>query len=76
MFAKIVRQKAVENAIKYREIAQKCGWTGSQLSFKLRSDRMKESEMLKIAQALGCELEIRLVSRPEIERRKGDRRKS
>ncbi len=74
MFAKIVRQKAIENNLKYMDIAKKCGWTGSQLSSKLRRDKMKESEMLKIAQALDCDLEIRLVTKPETENTTGEQR--
>ncbi|MCR4993544.1 MAG: hypothetical protein K6A45_10905 [Lachnospiraceae bacterium] len=76
MFAKIVRQKAFDNEVTYTSIAKKCGWTCSQLSSKLKLDRMNETEMLKIAEALGYELEIRLVSKPEIERRKGERRQA
>jgi hypothetical protein len=76
LFAKLVRQKAFDDEVKYSEIAKKCGWTCSQLSTKLRLDRMKEDEMLKIATVLGYELEIRFVSRPTEERRKGERRQS
>ena len=43
------------------ELADKCGWSRPNLANKLRRDNFCESDLRKIADALGCELIIDFV---------------
>lgn len=43
------------------ELADRCGWSRTNLANKLRRDNFCESDLRKIAEALGCELVIDFV---------------
>lgn len=63
MIATEIRKKIVEKKMTCKEVAVRCEWSQSNFSNRLKTDDMKESDMLKVADALGCELIITLVDK-------------
>lgn len=65
MFAKLLKIKMIEKDQKAIDIAKQIGTTRQNFSQKLNKDNFKESDMVRIADAIGCDLKIELVPRNE-----------
>lgn len=63
MFKRLVKIKLAEKELNISQLASMIGCSQSNLSQILSGDNMRESSMLQIADALDCDLEIRLVDR-------------
>lgn len=47
------------------ELAKKCGWNATNLSGKMARDDFRESDLRKIADALGMDLKIEFVDKAD-----------
>lgn len=63
MFSKLVKIKLVEKDMKKKQLADLLGCSIRNLDQNLRNDNFRISTMLQIAEALDCNLEIRLTDR-------------
>lgn len=63
MFSKLVKIKLVEKDMKKKQLADLLGCSTRNLDQNLRNDNFRISTMLQIAEALDCNLEIRLTDR-------------
>lgn len=63
MMAIEIQKRMLDKGLKQKDIADRCGWTASNLSNKMRRDNLSEEELRKIANALGCTLEIKFVDK-------------
>lgn len=63
MFRKLVKIKLAEKDLNVGDLARLLCCSQSNVSQLLRVDNMKEETMLAIADALNCDLEIKLVDR-------------
>lgn len=58
MMALEIQKLIVEKGIKKKDLADRCGWTSSNLWSKIKRDNFTEEELQKIADALGYNLKI------------------
>ena len=58
-----IRTVLLERKMKIKDLAQKLGTSGNNLSNKLRKDNFTEKELRDIAEALDCDLEANFVLR-------------
>ena len=63
MFRKTVKVKLAERDLTLNDLARRLGKSQSNVSQLLTGDNMRESTMHQIAEALDCDLEIKLVDR-------------
>ena len=63
MMAIDIQKIMIEKGIKKGELAERCGWTASNLYNKMKRDNFSEAELKTIATALNCDLEIKLVNK-------------
>lgn len=63
MMAIDIQKVMIEKGIKKGELAERCGWTASNLYNKMKRDNFSEAELKTIATALNCDLEIKLVNK-------------
>lgn len=63
MMAIDIQKIMIEKGIKKGELAERCGWTASNLYNKMKRDNFSEAELKTIATALNCDLEIKLISK-------------
>lgn len=61
MMAKEINKLMIDKDIKKGQLADRCGWTASNLYNKMQRDDFKESDLAQIAEALGCELKIEFI---------------
>lgn len=61
MMAKEINKMMIDKDLKKGELAERCGWTASNLYNKMQRDDFKESDLATIAEALGMELRIEFV---------------
>lgn len=50
-----IRILLIERKMKIKDLAEQLGYSGNNLSNKLKEDNFSEKELLKIAEILGCE---------------------
>ena len=60
MFAKMTKHQLIENDMQLKELADKLEIGRVNLTQKMKRDDFRESDMLKIAAALDCELVLEL----------------
>lgn len=65
MFASIFKHKLLDSDLKMVDIANIIGTSQPNLSQKIKRDNFSEKEMIEIANALNCDLEITLKSKKE-----------
>ena len=65
MVAKEIIKVMVDRDMRKGQLAEKCGWSSSNFYNKIRKDNFLESELLTIADALNCDLEINFIKREE-----------
>ena len=58
-----IQKIMLDKGLKKKDIADRCGWTQSNLYNKMKRDNFSEEELRKIADALGCTLEIRFIDK-------------
>lgn len=63
MVAKDIQKMLIDKNIKKKELAEECGWSPSNLYGKMQRDNFSENELLQIANALDCDLEIKFIPR-------------
>lgn len=61
MMAKEINKLMIDKDIKKGQLADRCGWTASNLYNKMARDDFKESDLNTIAEALGCQLKIEFI---------------
>lgn len=59
--AKEINKMMIDKEIKKGQLAERCGWTQSNLYNKMKRDNFSEDELRTIAEALGCELKIEFI---------------
>ena len=62
-FSLLYKTYLYEKNIKQFDVAQKLGITGASISKTLKSDNITLEQMVKYADAVDCDLEIKLVPR-------------
>lgn len=63
---KKIRIQMVKSGIKTdAELASRCGWSKANYANRLKRADFKESDLRKIADALGCDLDIEFIERRE-----------
>ena len=65
MMAKEINKMMIDKDIKKRELAERCGWTSSNLYNKMYRDDFRESDLALIAEALDCDLKIEFVPKSD-----------
>lgn len=63
MMAKEIQKRMIDKDIKKKYLADRCGWTQSNLYNKMKRDNFTEEELQKIADALGCTLKIEFIDK-------------
>ena len=59
--AKEITKLMIDKELKKGQLAERCGWTQSNLYNKMKRDNFSEEELRTIAEALGCELKISFI---------------
>ena len=62
-FSLLYKTYLYEKNIKQLDVAQKIGITGASISKTLKSENITLDQMIKLADAVDCDLEIKLVPR-------------
>lgn len=63
MVANTVQKILIDKKMNKTQLAKLCGWSPNALYNRLREDNFKEKDMLKMAEALNCDLEIKFSPR-------------
>jgi len=63
MMAIEIQKIMLDKGLKKKDIADRCGWTQSNMYNKMKRDNFSEEELRKIADALGCNLEIKFIDK-------------
>ena len=63
MMALEIQKIMLEKGLKKKDVADRCGWTPSNMWNKMKRDNFSEEELQKIADAIGCTLEIRFIDK-------------
>ncbi len=63
MMALEIQKKMLDKGLKKKDIADRCGWTQSNMYNKMKKDNFSEEELRRIADALGCTLEIKFIDK-------------
>ena len=63
MMAIEIQKLIIEKGMKKKDLADRCGWTSSNLWSKIKRDNFTEEELQKIADALGYTLEIKFINK-------------
>jgi len=63
MMALEIQKIMLEKGLKKKDVADRCGWTSSNMWNKMKRDNFSEEELQKIADAIGCTLEIRFINK-------------
>lgn len=66
MFTDMLLEKVRESGCTKTFIANKCGWTPQMLQNKFKLDNFREADMVKLADALGYELKLKLVRKKRV----------
>lgn len=62
MMAEKIRIALIKRGMSIKELSQKLGCSGQNLSMKLARDNFREKELTEIASAMNCRFEGRFVS--------------
>lgn len=62
MMAQEIQIEMIKSGINKKQLAERCGWSQSNLYNKMKRDNFTESELRMIAAALNMGLEIKFVS--------------
>ncbi len=65
MMAIEIQKIMLDKGLKKKDIADRCGWTQSNMYNKMKRDNFSEEELRKIADALGCTLQINFIDKKE-----------
>lgn len=60
-----IQKLMIDKNLKKGELADRCGWTASNLYNKMKRDNFSVRELETIAEALGCELDIKFIEKDE-----------
>lgn len=63
MFQKLVKKRMVDLDLNQEKLAAMIGRSRQTLSTSLKNDNLKEKDMRKIADAMNCDLVIKLIPR-------------
>ena len=63
MMALEIQKIMLEKGLKKKDVADRCGWTPSNMWNKMKRDNFSEEELQKIADALGCTLQINFIDK-------------
>jgi len=63
MMAIEIQKIMLDKGLKKKDIADRCGWTQSNMYNKMKRDNFSEEELRKIADALGCTLQITFIDK-------------
>ncbi|MGO5337919.1 helix-turn-helix domain-containing protein [Bilifractor sp. LCP19S3_H10] len=63
MKANDIQKMLIDKNMNKKTLAEKCGWSPSNLRNKLKRDNFSENELKTIADALDCDLEIDFIPR-------------
>lgn len=63
MMAIEIQKIMLDKGLKKKDIADRCGWTQSNMYNKMKRDNFSEEELRKIADALGCTLQINFIDK-------------
>lgn len=63
MMALEIQKIMLEKGLKKKDVADRCGWTPSNMWNKMKRDNFSEEELQKIADALGCKLQINFIDK-------------
>ena len=58
-----IQKIMLEKGLKKKDVADRCGWTPSNMWNKMKRDNFSEEELQKIADALGCTLQISFIDK-------------
>lgn len=56
-----IQQMMIEKRLNKKQLAERCGWSQSNLYNKLKRDNFSEEDLIKISKALECKLEINFI---------------
>lgn len=65
MMAIEIQKIMLDKGLKKKDIADRCGWTQSNMYNKMKRDNFSEEELRKIADALGCTLQIKFIDKEQ-----------
>lgn len=65
MFEKLLKYKLVDRDLKVSDLSRLINTSHQNLTQKLKRDNFSEKEMIQIAEALNCDLEITLIDKPK-----------
>ncbi len=65
MMAIEIQKIMLDKGLKKKDIADRCGWTQSNMYNKMKRDNFSEEELRKIADALGCTLQINFIDKEQ-----------
>lgn len=65
MFQKLVKKRMVDIDLNQEKLAAMIGRSRQSLCVSLKNDNLKEKDMRKIADAMNCDLVIKLIPRDE-----------
>ena len=63
MFSRIIKILLIDKQLKQKELAEKLNTSRTNLTDKIRRDNFSEKDMQSIADALNCELVIKLIDK-------------
>ena len=63
MMAKEIQKLMIEKDIKKGQMAERCGWSASNLYNKMKRDNFSEEELRIMANALECDLKFEFTPR-------------
>lgn len=63
MFSRIIKILLIDKQLKQKELAEKLNTSRTNLTDKIRRDNFSEKDMKAIADALNCELVIKLIDK-------------
>lgn len=67
MVANTVQKILIDKKMNKTQLAKLCGWSPGSLYERLGADNFKEKDMVKLADALDCDLEINFIPRDKKE---------
>lgn len=60
-----IQKMLIDKDMNKKTLAEKCGWSPSNLRNKLKRDNFSENELQLIANALDCDLKIEFIPRDQ-----------
>ncbi len=69
MFALEFKKALLDQKLKQATAAYRAGLSPANLTMKLGRDNLTEQDMIKLAEAINCDVEIRLIEKPKAEQK-------